>query len=135
MKLKAPKWLRAQVSGLARLPRFAVTGGLATLVHWLAMASLVIAGSSAWLATSLGMVLGALVSYLLHREFVFLSTLAHRCLLGKYVLSFAASWLANLAVFALLQEGGLRIAAAPWPIRRAWRRRAKRIVTVIRTSR
>lgn len=42
------------------------------------MASLIIAGSSPSLATSLGMAIGALVSYLLHREFVCLSTLAHR---------------------------------------------------------
>lgn len=89
--------------GLERFLRFALVGGLATLVHFGIMVLLVETGMLPLLATATGALLGALASYVLQRRFAFRSRRAHGDCLPGYVLANLAFLLGNIALFAVFQ--------------------------------
>ena len=94
------------------IQRFVVSGGVSTLSHWLTMALLIIAGMLPALATAIGAIVGAIVNYLAQKTFTFKSRKQHRIAIPRYIAACAILWIANLAVFILLNEA-LAIAVAP----------------------
>jgi putative flippase GtrA len=89
---------------LAELMRFIVSGGAATLSHWLAMALLIVAGTAPSMATAVGAAVGAGVNYLLQKAYAFRSADSHRVALPRYILACAMLWLANLLLFVALHR-------------------------------
>ncbi|WP_341643687.1 GtrA family protein [Thauera sp. SDU_THAU2] len=92
-----------------RPARFALAGGMATLIHWLCMSALIAAGIDAHVATAAGAITGAAANYPLQRRHAFASRAAHDRALPRYLASCALAWLANLLLFALLHG------PAGWP--------------------
>lgn len=88
---------------------FLAAGGLATLVHWLTMVVLMLAGLSALMATATGFLAGAVANYLLQRRLAFLNARHHRSAIPRYLLSCAIAWLTNVAIFDALHQ------VAMWP--------------------
>ncbi len=83
---------------------FLTAGGLATSVHWLTMATLMLAGLSALMATATGFLTGAVANYLLQRRLAFLNARDHRSAIPRYLLSCAIAWLTNIAIFDALHQ-------------------------------
>ena len=98
--------MRTEIPGQApaiyRVVRFAFCGGFSTAMHWATMALLIQAGVSAVWATTSGAVTGAMINYGLQRRVTFRSDAPHRRALWLYMNACAASWLANLGLFAVL---------------------------------
>lgn len=88
----------------AEIMRFVMTGGLATLSHWLTMALLILAGMLPSLATAIGALVGAVVNYLMQKAYTFRSSRSHRVALPRYVAACIVLWLANLLLFMLLHR-------------------------------
>lgn len=86
----------------ARPARFVVAGGLATTVHWAAMAAGVAAGMDAVAATASGAAVGAAANYALQRRALDAGAVCHRRAVPRYLLACAIAWVANLVVFAAL---------------------------------
>ncbi|WP_052364831.1 GtrA family protein [Halotalea alkalilenta] len=95
---------------LARLARFLAAGGVATLLHWGAMALLVASGVQASGATALAMAAGAGVNYFLQRRYMFSRACGFS--LGVYLLSVGMAWSVNLVAFQLLHTSGIGIVLA-----------------------
>jgi putative flippase GtrA len=96
-----------------RVPRFIVSGGSATVCHWLLMWLLTLGGTAPASATAWGAVAGAGVNYLLQRNWTFRDKAAHRAVLPRFLTTAAIAWMANLCMFAALHQGcGLRPAFA-----------------------
>lgn len=97
------------MSASDRLPklllRFAMSGGLATVMHWSLMALLMRAHWPAEVATALGALVGAIVNYVMQRYFTFRVNVAHMRALPRYVLVMMLGWIANLTLFAVLHSG------------------------------
>ncbi len=87
----------------ARFSRFALVGGVATVVHFGVMILLIEAGIPALSATATGAMLGALASYVLQRRFAFRSCRAHGDCLPGYVLANLVFLGGNVALFAVFQ--------------------------------
>lgn len=79
--------------------RFVLSGGLATLSHWLVMGLMIAAGIQAAVATAVGAFIGAIINYILQRNITFRSDVAHSQALRAYLLVCVLTWLANLAIF------------------------------------
>lgn len=79
--------------------RFVFSGGLATLVHWLIMGLMILAGAQPTLATAVGAFIGAIINYILQRNVTFRSDVAHSKALQAYLLACVVTWLANLLIF------------------------------------
>lgn len=82
--------------------RYLISSGIATLLHWSAMAVLIGAGLSASTSTALGALAGALFNYLLQFHSTFRSSQTHFDAVPRYLLITLLSWCANNALFALL---------------------------------
>lgn len=95
LKNKRDYWLKSA-------GRYLISGGVATLLHWSAMAVLIGAGLSASTSTALGALAGALFNYLLQFHFTFRSNQTHFDAVPRYLLITLLSWCANNALFALL---------------------------------
>lgn len=95
------------------LPRFLLSGGAATLLHWSSMAALVYSGMAAEAATATGATVGLVANYLAQHRFTFCSRLPHRRAFPRYLASALLGWLLNLACFALLHAWLDRGAIAP----------------------
>jgi len=91
-------FLSRQVQG------FLAAGGLATLFHWLVMASLIVAGLEPTLATASGSISGAALNYGLQRRLAFQNAGPHRSTLWRYMGSCFFAWLCNLIFFFLLNN-------------------------------
>lgn len=94
-------WIKKM--GPERFSRFALVGGLATLVHFGIMMLLVEAGIAPLLSTATGALLGALASYILQRRFAFRSRRAHGDCLPGYVLASLVFLLGNVVLFTAFQ--------------------------------
>ncbi|MFE8069831.1 GtrA family protein [Marinobacteraceae bacterium S3BR75-40.1] len=90
---------------LAQPLRFVVTGGLATLIHWLSMALFIAWGISPFMATAGGAVLGAVSNYGLQHRVTFRSQRSHRSALPRYLVSLVLAFLTNQLVFTALHLG------------------------------
>lgn len=97
---------------LERFARFVASGGSATGCHWLLMWLLISAGMPAAAATAGGCATGAATSYLLQRNWTFRSNARHRDTAPRFLAAAGAAWLANLAIFILLNQFA-RITAGP----------------------
>ena len=97
---------------VTEIQRFVVSGGVATLSHWLTMALLIIAGMLPAPATAIGAIVGAIVNYLAQKTFTFRSRKQHRITIPRYIAACAILWVANLVVFIFFNES-LSIAVAP----------------------
>ncbi len=84
--------------------KFALSGGLATVCHWLVMAIMIYAGASALTATSVGALFGAIVNYYLQRNFTFQSTSSHCAVLMPYVFVCIQTWVTNFVLFYILHH-------------------------------
>jgi len=89
---------------LAETMRFIVSGGAATLSHWLTMALLILAGMDSAMATAAGAAIGAGVNYLMQKTYTFRSESSHRVALPRYIAACALLWLANLLLFVSLNR-------------------------------
>lgn len=96
----------------SRLLRFLVTGGVATLAHWLVMAALVEAGLDPRLATAAGATVGLVLNYLGQHRFTFTSALRHRVAFPRYLGGAMLGWCLNLAIFSALLHFELTITVA-----------------------
>lgn len=97
-------------TGWSRLPRFLLTGGIATLLHWLTMLVLIDWGVSAVPATATGAVVGLLANYVGQYRYAFCSDLPHRMTFPRYLSGAALGWALNLTGFSLLLVAGLGVA-------------------------
>jgi len=97
---------------LGALPRFLMTGGMATLIHWLIMLTLVRAGLDPVAATAIGASAGLLANYIGQHRFAFCSPLPHRVTFPRYLAGAGMGWTLNLLSFALLQLAGATVAFA-----------------------
>jgi putative flippase GtrA len=87
---------------LVQAGRFLVTGGLATLCHWLLLLVLVEALLlEAVVATSLAYAAAAALNYWLRRCFVFRSQAPHHHVLPRYLMVLAAGFGLNAGIMAL----------------------------------
>ncbi|BES72282.1 hypothetical protein RE428_33000 [Marinobacter nanhaiticus D15-8W] len=100
MRIEIP----GQGPAIYRVVRFACCGGFSTAMHWATMALLIQTGVSAIWATTAGAVTGAAINYGLQRRVTFRSDAPHGRALWLYLNACAASWLANLGVFAVLHH-------------------------------
>lgn len=94
------------------LPRFLLTGGLATALHWLIMVFLVHAGIDALAATAIGAGAGLLANYIGQHRFAFCSRMPHRVTFPRYLAGAGMGWTLNLLGFALLRVAGSNVAFA-----------------------
>lgn len=95
---------RLIVSGNRQPLGFLVSGGTATLVHWVTMALLIDGSMPPAAATAIGSLAGAATNYALQRRLAFRNSGPHGAVVPRYALSCATSWLANLVLFRLLFE-------------------------------
>lgn len=99
---------------IERFPAFLAVGTVATTVHWLLMALLIMQGFSPVAATAVGACTGLLLSYIGHCYVTFRTTTSHTDLNGQMVgpshgrlfpgfcVTASVGWLINLLVFMLL---------------------------------
>jgi len=81
-----------------------MSGGLATVSHWLVMALLINAGTPAFTATGVGAFVGSIVNYFLQRNLTFQSKTPHRIALLRYNFVCLQTWITNLLIFYLLHH-------------------------------
>ena len=94
-----------------RIVRFLVGGGSATLVHYAVMGLLIALGVDAVVATSVGMLVGAVYNYLFQYYRVFRSQRDHLPTLMRYGVSVGLYFVSNVALFAFFYHGmGIGIA-------------------------
>ncbi|TYC55411.1 GtrA family protein [Marinobacter sp. BW6] len=93
-----------------RLPRFLLSGGIATLLHWLTMLVLIRAGLNAVLSTGAGATAGLLANYFAQHRYAFCSDLPHRIAFPRYFTAAALGWALNLMGFSLLMVAGGNVA-------------------------
>ena len=96
----------------SRLPRFLMSGGAATALHWLVMALLIGQDIQPSLATAVGASAGLIFNYLVQHAWTFRSGLLHRVAFPRYLTTSAFGWLLNLALFSVLMSLGAAIAIA-----------------------
>ena len=93
-------------SSLSRLAhyvlRFSISGGIATLAHWLLMALLIQQGIAPVTATAVGALTGALVNYVMQFHFTFGAKAQHQTAIPSYIVAVIISWVANLLIFRFL---------------------------------
>ncbi len=89
---------------LCQSVRFAISGGLATLSHWLIMALMIYAGTTPAKATAVGAFIGATLNYILQHKVTFQSNVAHRSALLRYIVVCTLTWTANLFYFFILHH-------------------------------
>lgn len=82
--------------------RFVLSGGIATLSHWLLMAVLLFAGSKPAAATSIGAGAGAIINYFAQKRYTFRSDALHRRTLPRYLAICLFLWVSNLVLFLLI---------------------------------
>lgn len=82
-----------------QLQGFIVAGGVATLFHWVVMASLIKTGLEPMVATAAGSVSGAALNYMLQRCLVFPNAESHLVVLWRYAGACVFSWFCNSAFF------------------------------------
>lgn len=85
--------------------RFALVGAACTALHFAVLHLLVAgAGLSAWLASSLGAVCGAVLNYLIARTWVFASSEAHHRAMPRFAGVFVVSLGLNAGLMAVLAD-------------------------------
>ncbi len=85
--------------------RFLAGGGSATLVHYAVMGLLISLGVDAVVATSVGMLIGAVYNYLFQYYQVFRSQRDHLPTLMRYGVSVGLYFVSNVALFAFFYHG------------------------------
>ncbi len=86
--------------------RYVVSGCVALAVHLAVLAVFVeIARTPTVLASTIGLVVAMVVNYGLQHRWVFTATGMHRIFFTRYVFITLATFLANLAIFALAYHG------------------------------
>ncbi len=94
-----------------RIVRFVIGGGSATLVHYAVMGLLIVSEVDAIVATSVGMVVGAVYNYLFQYYRVFRSQRHHLQALMRYGVTVGLYFVSNLVFFTLFhRETGMGIA-------------------------
>ena len=88
-----------------RIVRFVIGGGSATLVHYAVMGLLITFGVDAVVATSVGMVVGAVYNYLFQYYRVFRSQRHHLQALMRYGVTVGLYFVSNVALFAFFYRG------------------------------
>lgn len=81
-----------------------MSGGLATVSHWLVMALMIKTGTPAFTATGVGAFVGSIVNYFLQRNLTFQSKTPHRIALLRYAFVCLQTWITNLLFFYLLHH-------------------------------
>ncbi len=84
--------------------RFALMGGLATVLHWLVMALMVNIGNTPIIATATGALIGAMANYVLQHSVTFKTNESHASVVPRYISVFMMTWVANLLIFSLLHH-------------------------------
>lgn len=84
---------------IVQIFRYVISGGLATVIHWLLMWLLVIAEVLPLIATAVGMLAGAVANYLLQRNITFSTSKSHRDVIPVYSMVVMLGWLGNLGIF------------------------------------
>ena len=87
-----------------QLKRFILSGGGATFCHLALMALLVWGGINATLSTSIGVVAGAVVNYILQYNYTFKANIRHKKSIINYLIAVSFSFLSNLFLFMLFHD-------------------------------
>jgi putative flippase GtrA len=87
---------------LAQFGGFAGVGAVATALQYVVLVSLVTAGLSPVVGSSIGFCLSALVNYYLNHRFTFQSTALHRDAIPRFAAMAFAGLLLNAALMAVL---------------------------------
>jgi putative flippase GtrA len=86
------------------IKRFIISGGSATLCHLGTMAFLVWLGINANISTSVGVIAGAIVNYILQYHYTFDSDELHNSSILKYIITVLISFVSNLILFSLFHN-------------------------------
>ncbi len=87
-----------------QIKRFIISGGSATLCHLGTMAVLIWLGVNAAIATSVGMVAGAVYNYIFQYYYTFNSNQKHHKSFSKYVITVSIYFVSNLLLFTLFHN-------------------------------
>jgi len=89
---------------LQQIKRFVLSGGSATLLHFVSMGLLIYWGMDPVWATSAGAVAGAVFNYIFQYYYTFRSDRQHRYSMLAYLIAAVLAWLSNLMLFVLFHE-------------------------------
>lgn len=84
--------------------KFLITGGLATLIHYVCMFILIYLTISPVIATFIGAIIGAIVNYILQYYVTFNSKKSHFVSILKYVITVLLGIVSNTLLFILFYE-------------------------------
>jgi putative flippase GtrA len=87
-----------------QLKRFVISGGTAVAFHLGTMALLVWLGVNASIATSSGVIIGAIVNYIFQYYYTFDSDAKHNSSGFKYIITVSISFVSNLILFTLFHN-------------------------------
>lgn len=87
-----------------QIKKFLLSGGGATLVHYVSMISLIYLSVTPVVATIIGAILGATANYIFQYYYTFESKKSHFKTLSRYTITILFSFLTNAIIFALLYE-------------------------------
>ncbi len=89
---------------LLQIKKFIISGGSATFAHISVMAFLVWVGLDPLLSTSVGVIVGAVVNYILQYYYTFDSDAEHKNSVKNYLISVSLSFVSNAIVFAIVHN-------------------------------
>ncbi len=89
---------------ISQIKRFIISGGSATLCHLGTMAVLIWLGINATIATSVGMVAGAIYNYIFQYYYTFSSNQKHHKSFSKYIITVSIYFVSNLLLFTLFHN-------------------------------
>ena len=84
--------------------RFLLSGGTATITHWISMYIFIQLGANALIATFCGYLIGLLTNYFFQYHFVFKSSAPHYFLFPRYLAGAVLGGVTNYGVFKALLE-------------------------------
>ncbi len=87
-----------------KIKRFIIGGGTATILHLGTMAILVWMSVNALIATSAGMVVGAVYNYIFQYYYTFNSNQKHHKSFFKYIITVSIYFISNLLLFTLFHN-------------------------------
>ena len=84
--------------------KFIISGGSATLAHLGSMAFLVWLGVNPLVSTSVGVVVGAIVNYILQYYYTFDANVNHKKSIRNYLITVSLSFLSNFILFGIFHN-------------------------------
>ena len=84
--------------------KFIISGGSATISHLSVMALLVWIGVNPLLSTSVGVIVGAVVNYILQYYFTFNANVNHKKSIRNYIVTVALSFTSNFILFLVFHH-------------------------------